>query len=150
MLHNVYVNRAERKFYNKFVVKWDVSKPWHFEVNFTAAVLETDSALKVMSRRQKAYAVCPTVKSVCSILGVRSCCIRQVRIVPTVCTKNSVFYLRRLQRKVRDFRKLYVLQNDEENWRACGVGVSNSTAYISNASYTTYTVILLSWIRFLS
>jgi len=32
----------------------NVSKPRHFEVNFTAAMLETDPALKVMSRRQQA------------------------------------------------------------------------------------------------
>jgi len=89
------VHRAERTFYNTVIVKWVVmlSKRWYFEVNFTAAMLETDSALKVMRRRQQAYAVWPTVKSVCSILGVRRCCIRQVGIVRLQCEQRTAYFI---------------------------------------------------------
>jgi len=69
-------------------------------------MLETDSALKVMSRRRHAYAVWPTVKSDLLCPGVRCCCIRQVRIVRL----QRAHFCVDISGNFRDLRKLYRLQ----------------------------------------
>ena len=136
--------RAERNFLrlSHCWMTCNVSKPWHFDVNVTAAMLETVSALKVMSRLLQSYAVWPTVKKCLLYPGVRCWCIRQVRIERL----QSAHFCVDSRGKFRVFRKIY----GPQNIRKTDARVAWAYQIVQFTSYTTHTVTRRSWIRFLS